>query len=82
MGLLEPAARIDESREVYGGGKVNLRYRLISTTIAKEWVTRQDFSPLMQLPILRLGFLQDGDVGFGVFPEGEEVLGEGCTIYA
>ena len=29
---------------------------------------------LLQLRVLRLGFLQDGDVGVGVFPEGEEVL--------
>ena len=29
---------------------------------------------LLQLRILCLGFLQDGDVGVGVFPEGEEVL--------
>src|SRR6202022_1791480 len=29
---------------------------------------------LLQLRILRLGFLQDGDVGVGVFPEREEVL--------
>src|ERR1700730_898607 len=28
----------------------------------------------LQLRILRFGFLQDGDVGVGVFPEGEEVL--------
>src|ERR1700730_7535951 len=28
----------------------------------------------LQLRVLRLGFLQDGDVGVGVFPEGEEVL--------
>ena len=28
----------------------------------------------LQLRILRLGLLQDGDVGVGVFPEGEEVL--------
>jgi len=28
----------------------------------------------LQLPVLRLGMLQDGDVGVGVFPEGEEVL--------
>jgi len=26
---------------------------------------------LLQLRVLRLGFLQDGDVGVGVFPEGE-----------
>ena len=29
---------------------------------------------LLQLRVLRLGFFQDGDVGVGVFPEGEEVL--------
>jgi hypothetical protein len=28
----------------------------------------------LQLGVLRLGFLQDGDVGVGVFPEGEEIL--------
>ena len=30
--------------------------------------------PLLQLRVLRLGLLQDGDVGVGVFPEGEEIL--------
>jgi hypothetical protein len=29
---------------------------------------------LLQLRVLRFGFLQDGDVGVDVFPEGEEVL--------
>src|SRR5437588_12145817 len=29
---------------------------------------------LLQLRVLRLGFFQDGDVGVGVFPKGEEVL--------
>src|SRR5207249_10728213 len=29
---------------------------------------------LLQLPVLYLGFLQDGDVGVGVFPEREEIL--------
>ena|SRR5437667_12638587 len=29
---------------------------------------------LLQLRVLRLGFLQDGDVGVGIFPEREEVL--------
>src|SRR5579863_6723608 len=32
------------------------------------------FSPLLQLRILRLGFLQDGNIGVGVVPEGEEIL--------
>jgi len=29
---------------------------------------------LLQLRVLRFGFFQDGDVGVGVFPEGEETL--------
>jgi len=28
----------------------------------------------LQLPVFRFGLLQDGDVGVGVFPEGEEVF--------
>jgi hypothetical protein len=30
--------------------------------------------PLLQLRVLRFGFCQDGDVGVGVFPKGEEIL--------
>jgi hypothetical protein len=30
--------------------------------------------PLLQLRVLRLRLFQDGDVGVGIFPEGEEVL--------
>ena len=29
---------------------------------------------LFQVCVLRLGFLQDGDVGVGVFPESEEIF--------
>jgi hypothetical protein len=29
---------------------------------------------LLQLRVLRFGLLQDGDVGIGVFPEGEEIF--------
>ena len=32
------------------------------------------YGRLLQLRVLRLGFFQDGDVGVGVFPEGEEIL--------
>ena len=35
----------------------------------------------LQLPVLRLGMLQDGDVGVGVFPEGEEVLILGSGLH-
>ena len=31
----------------------------------------------LQLRILRFGFLQDGDVGVGVFPKGEEIFAGG-----
>jgi hypothetical protein len=30
---------------------------------------------LLQLGVFRLGLLQGGDVGAGIFPEGEEVFG-------
>jgi hypothetical protein len=33
------------------------------------------FHPLLQLRVLRFGFLQDGDVGVGVFPKGEDSVG-------
>jgi hypothetical protein len=32
----------------------------------------------MQLGVLSLGFLQDGDVSVGVFPECEEILVSGA----
>jgi hypothetical protein len=32
------------------------------------------YSKLLKLLVLRLGFLQDGDVGVGVFPEGENAV--------
>ena len=35
---------------------------------------------LLQLRVLRLGLHQDGDVGVGVFPEGEEVLILGTSL--
>ena len=34
----------------------------------------QTFSQLLHLRILRFRFFQDGDVGVGILPEGEEVL--------
>jgi hypothetical protein len=38
---------------------------------------RGNLSQLLQLRVLRLGFLQDGDVGVGVFPEGQKILVSG-----
>jgi hypothetical protein len=37
---------------------------------------RQPRESLLQLGVLRLGLLQDGDAGVGVFPEGENRSGE------
>jgi hypothetical protein len=37
-------------------------------------------SALSQLRVLRFGFLQDGDVGVGVFPETEELLVSGAGL--
>ena len=34
----------------------------------------------MQFRVLRFGLLQDGDVGVGVFPEGEEILVVGFSL--
>jgi hypothetical protein len=34
----------------------------------------------LQLRVLHLGFLQDGDVGVGVFPEGKEILIGGAAL--
>jgi hypothetical protein len=43
--------------------------------------TSAEEGPLsLQLGVLRLGLLQDGDVGVGVFPEGEEVLVGGAGL--
>ena len=37
-------------------------------------------STLLELSVFRLGLLQDGEVGVGVFPEGEEVLVSGAGL--
>src|ERR1035437_8882167 len=34
----------------------------------------EGFSQLLQLRVFRLGLLQDGHVGIGIFPESEEIL--------
>ena len=47
---------------------------------AKQQGRSQDFFQLLQLRVLRVGFLQDGDVGIGVFPEGEEILIRGAGL--
>ena len=40
------------------------------------------FMPLSQPGVLGFGLLVDGDVGIGVFPEGEEILIRGAGFVA
>jgi hypothetical protein len=42
-----------------------------------EKLARRPYKRLLQLGVLRLGFLQDWDVGVGVFPEGQEIFVRG-----
>ena len=67
MSLVHRHAQIDSPRIV--GEKSRFR---------QQWANWRrlvrTFPPLLQLRILRLGFLQDGDVGVSVFPESEEIL--------
>ena len=34
----------------------------------------------LQLRVLRFGFLQDGNIGIGVFPERKEIIVGGCCL--
>jgi hypothetical protein len=47
----------------------------IKNQLTPKLTPESDYGRLPQLRVLRLGFLQDGDVGVGVgvFPESEEV---------
>src|ERR1019366_984691 len=50
--------------------------RLLTTTVGKQQTPRKGAGQLLQLCVLRFGFLQDGDIGVGVFPEGDNCLSE------
>src|ERR1700687_3424871 len=52
-------------------GSINYR-----ETVSDE----EELFELLQLRVLRLGFLQDGDVGVGVFPERQEILVSGLCF--
>src|ERR1035441_4449428 len=43
-------------------------------TIGKQQGTSAVFFSLLQRRVLGFGFLQDGDVGVGIFPEGEKIF--------
>jgi hypothetical protein len=46
----------------------------------QEFIRASVLLSLLQLRVLRLGFLQDGDVGVSVFPEREEILVAGGDL--
>jgi hypothetical protein len=46
---------------------------LITAIIGKQQTRWKDLFQLLQLRILRFGFLQDGDVRVGVFPEDKKI---------
>src|ERR1700740_1434372 len=48
--------------------------RLSTSAIAETARNEAGLFLLPQLRVLLFGFFQDGDVGVGVFPEGEEIL--------
>ena len=51
-----------------------LQFLPVIPTCATAWERQSDFkSWLLELNVLRLGLLQDGDVGVGVFPKREEI---------
>src|SRR5436309_12794274 len=52
---------------------VSLKFPPVLQRTLRSTGPRKD-AELLQLPVLYLGFLQDGDVGVGVFPEREEIL--------
>jgi hypothetical protein len=60
--IVRDAEGSKETRFVYDS-----RYRARSRLTLK-------FQQLLQLRVLRFGFLEDGDVGIGVFPEREKIL--------
>jgi hypothetical protein len=43
----------------------------------ENWKLKRVRRWLLQLRVLGLGLLQDGDVGVGVFPKGEEIVAGG-----
>ena len=50
------------------------RLRITQPDELDDGLVGSDLRPLLQLRVLRLGFLHYGNVGVGVLPEGEEIL--------
>ena len=54
--------------EIFGNRKDRVEYRVLRHSVLGL------LSASLQLRVLCLGLFQDGDVGIGVFPEGEEIV--------
>ncbi len=58
--------------------KKGSRLTSLRMTTPVKWITRKDGRAVSQLllkfGVFGFGLFEDGDVGVGVFPEGEEVL--------
>jgi hypothetical protein len=76
-------AGIGVGREVRGGARewacggsaiLNECNRLVTTVSAAQQETRKNFLRLLQLGVFGFDLLHRGEVGVGVFPEGENVL--------
>ena len=84
--LLPAALPLAPNLESLTTGTCSLPLRRKVHTAQEFLEARAGARGLFQLCVLRLGFLQDGDVGVGVFPEREEVLiggagfGEGIRL--
>jgi len=55
------------------GGKSRATLRREAHAAQQVLKARVGAPGLLQPCVFRLGFLQDGDVGVGIFPEGEEI---------
>src|ERR1019366_443559 len=62
---------------VGGEGLGSLERETKTFTIRKQ---EETVPTSLQLRVLRLRLLQDGNIGVGVFPEGEENLARQCTL--
>src|SRR4029077_13214141 len=68
------------SHSLTGSWSNRLLTSTIAKTVADEGSLSSSYRQLLQFRVFRLGFFQDGDVGVGVFPKGEEVLIGGAGL--
>jgi hypothetical protein len=78
-GVLRWEVNIDDGGQECPSHMRSRNNRFLTGLSARFGMTRIRLGCLLQLRVLGLRFFQDGDVGVGVFPEGEEIFvgGEG-----